>query len=199
MIDYERTVLEFLFTEENLPIALEVSKLVEQLRKEVHVEFWLAFRDALEETLSRSECVDSWETWMTAKDQLLADWASCKLTPQRVSTDQLFIRPCLQQGSSRYDYYLHYGLVWNQPVKGDHGIDQVADLVSRLSASGFSTREDWWVGSKNLDYCLGSDAFLLRMAMDREGFVDELVQTLWVLFENNYDLIQAANRALASR
>ena len=118
MIDYERAVLEFLFTEENLPIALEVSKLVEQLRKKVHVEFWLAFRDALERRLGQSRWGTDWDIWMTAKDQLLADWASCKLTPQRVSTDQLFIRPCLQQGGSRYDYYLHYGLVWNQPVRG---------------------------------------------------------------------------------
>jgi len=52
------------------------------------------------------------------------------------------------------------------------------------------------VGYKYLKYYPSRKKFLLRMAVSKDEFVQEMAELFWALFEDKYPLIEAANRAL---
>jgi hypothetical protein len=49
-----------------------------------------------------------------------------------------------------------------------------------------------------MDHQLNSKEFMLQMATEKEELINEVLQTLWTLFERKRELIETANCALAA-
>ena len=194
-MNYEDAVLDFLSKEENLLIALEVSERIEQLKIRLHEEFWFTFRSALQDTLTQSRWSNEWEVRMTVREALLKDYASCLLVPRSIQRDQRYLRFGLQQGTRSQDYPLSYGIVWNKALGTELNIKEVDVLADKLRKEGFRS-DSWWIGYKYLNYYPPRKEFLLRMAANRDEFIQEMIELLRALFEGKYPLIEGANAAL---
>lgn len=193
-MDYTDAVLEFLAREENLPIALEIADLVEQLKPWLHQEFWFAFRDRLQDLLVQSEWANSWVVQMTDRSGFLSNYAACFLVPSPDSRGRHYLRVALQQSTPRESYRLCYGTLWNMRSSTRPNFERVTDLVQELQQQGFQSN-DLWLGYRYLDHYLESRDFMLRMATDRQDYIEGLFQTLWMFFEDKLEQIQAVNQA----
>jgi len=131
-MNYEEAVLDFLSKEENLPIALEVSDRIEQLKIRLHEEFWFTFRNALQDALAKSQRANDWQVRMTDRDGLLKDYAKCWLVPRSFRQGQRYLRLALEQGARSLDYPLYYGVHWNRALKTELNVEEIGALADKL-------------------------------------------------------------------
>lgn len=57
----DESVFEFLSQSDNLPVALEVARYVEKLRKTLHERFWATFNLRIKRNLVDTNLSQSWE------------------------------------------------------------------------------------------------------------------------------------------
>ena len=199
-MDYEKAAREFLLTEENLPVALEIARIVENIKPELHRVFWRALHDNLTIKLGRSDWSDKWRvSYRPDIKHFKKDWFGCSLVPQYEAGDCTYYTVRLEQTTRSDGYRLFYGVQRSQrnPLPREDDLPQVISLKRGLEERGLRDNEVWWIGIKNLSDRAASHEFLLRMSNDKEAFVDEIAQLLWSLLTECGDLIEAANQALA--
>lgn len=201
-MSYEDAAIQFLATEENLPMALEIADIVNRMKPRLHREFWQSLHDNLSQRLAQSDKYGRWQVGFNfgTIDKYNQDWFSCSLWPLYIERDKHYFRLELQHGSSSSGYPLRYGFTRSHPdnrTKED-GLDEISKLSKAIQSDGFRESEwFWYIGIKFLDYACTEKAFLLRMANEKELFIDEMAQMMWDLFETHYDLLEDAHRALA--
>ena len=196
-MDYTEAALEFLAKEENLPIALEVTGLVEQLKQKLHKEFWSALYDKLEDTLANSQWANAWTIEMPEDDELLSNNAKCSLVPSPDSRGRHYLGVVLEQGTRVDSYSLYYGIHWNESPGERSNTEQVTALADELQRQRYRPSGSW-LGYKYLGHRVEANDTMLRMVTDRQEFVAEIVQKIWALFEEKQDQIWAITRTFAS-
>ena len=92
---------------------------------------------------------------------------------------------------------LYYGILWNKRSDTRPATKESSALIAELQQQRYQS-DNLWLGYKSLDCFLGSNDFMQRMATDRQDFVEGLVQTLWMFFEEKLEQIQAVHQSLAA-
>ncbi len=200
-MNYDETAIKFLATEENLPMALEIAGIVERMKGQLHREFWQGLQYQLNQRLASSEKFNFWEADFNqgSIEKFNKDWFAFSFVPSYIEENQHYFKLFFQQGSSHDGYPLFYGLArshTNNRAK-ETGVEEVSKLSRAIQKDGFQYDAGWWFGFKHLDYACTKKNFLLRMANEKELFINEMAHMMWNFFETHYALLEDANKALA--
>lgn len=188
---------EFLRQPENLPTAVHVAQQIEQLRDKLHSRFWLAIEREMRHRLEDSSYADHWEI-KPPKDKFRIAWNNCQIRPKSLLVDpkKPHATISLQQHKPQSANRLHYGIAWQVDKKHPVILSEYQALLQHLQQRKLSFRtEGWWIAGAGIGYSPRSDRFLLRMGLEEDAFIREIVDLPWNLFLDTVDLLAALNGA----
>ena len=122
-MNYDNEIVEFLLQPENLPIALEVTKQMVSVRRELHKFFWMDFQQALSERFEKSDYKDKWT--ITFDDEFEYDYKTCSISVRDKPKNYkgYVISISIQQNYPKDKFRLCYGICWNQAQKSIPNLD----------------------------------------------------------------------------
>lgn len=190
-MNYQEAAVQFLATEENLPMALEIAELVRRMKKRANREFWQGLFDKLNQKLASSDKFDRWHIEFNQKNNRV------RFHPSYLVENQHYFKLGLQPSESSDGYLFHYGFIRSHPsnILKETGVEEISKLSKAIQSEGFRDDEGWWCGIKR--YSCTNTLFLLRMVNEKELFVDEMAQIMWNMLETHYSLLEDAHHALS--
>lgn len=190
-------IQEFLRQPDNLPIAIDVAQQVERLRDEFHAQFWTAIDSELRRRLAESKYGDEWEV-RGPQSHHRKRWLNCWIMPAYTgfSPKRPYALISFQQHRPQSNYRLHYGIAWSGSAEHPIHLAAYQALKNHLVARGITPRQGNWIFAAGTGYSPVGDRFLLRMGLDQDVFVREMVDLPWNLFLDTVDLLTPLNRAL---
>ena len=194
-MDYEQEALDFIARPENIGAALEIARLVDQMRPRLQKDFWVAVTTKAESILLASELAKSWQV-IAEHQNYRSSYAGLVIAPKEFEYGQRYLRVRLEQGRRQEEYPLYYGVKWDRDFSWKQ-MNVLKSLRNSLISQGFGEENNWWIGYKYLGtYHMHKQEFLLRMGTDQEALVAEMASQLFELLETNLKEIEAINNAL---
>lgn len=187
-MDEEQAVLDFFAQTENLPLALSVSDQMDDLRRQLNNNFWLALREHLEKNAA------PWRV-KTTEDRSVAEClVGLHLEPEQEQT--LYLCPVLEQQYLGDTLRIYYGLMWSkQPAPEQTRLEAITALRDTLQSAGFKNSENF-LAWQWTPYYPRRRNFLLRFSAAAETLLDEINAMMQQLLITNGDALHAANDAL---
>lgn len=190
MNDYNDEIIDFLCQEENLRTALEICSRMDDVKLKLHNEFWLSFDNALKTRLGDSPYANRWEI---AKNQPPKSTFTTSLYPLSPQSAEIGIG--LSEEGRNQNYHLFYTIGFR---KTGTRKPEAAALRSKLRKLGFKKSVGpAYIMHKYLDYRTGKDGFLLRVAANPVDLAQEILEGLWIVFEQTSPEILDANMELS--
>jgi len=192
MNNYDDETIAFLCKEENLRTTLEICSKMDDVKQRLHDEFWLSFYNTLKLKLDDSPYADSWkieQNIYTASNDITL------LVPLSPQTAEIGIG-LTEEGKSK-NYHPFY-FIWFRTARKKK--PELSALRSKLKIMGFKKS----LGStllmhKYLAYHTGRKDFLLRVAANPDDLAQEIVDGLWIVFEQINAELWDANIALSNQ
>jgi hypothetical protein len=183
-MEYQDQILEFLKKPENLSIALEVMKHLEEMRPYLHQAFWKDIQKGFEARLENSTFADRWiiDTWGNFEG------AYCNLRIRIKSIPDTFKGTCLSVGlmqGNQKDYQLHYGLIWDGKdgrLAPNSAAYQTLMMLSKTAGFYEKDQNQWWPACRYLGIFLRSYEFMQRYGIQPTEFIGGLVEKIWDYF-----------------
>lgn len=183
-MDYERAVIDFLAQPENLPVALEIAKQVEQTKNHLQIQFWHMFRDDMQKRLQEVDSTENWRALLTPDSDLLTAYTQCNIRYGLGGAKPLFLDVTLEAGPPKWDRVLIYGLRWSQNQPVSPNLPTLTQLVHIMTDSGVTfNSSQWWLMYVHMETRLRNDAFLVDFASNPELMIEEIGDIVWGLFQ----------------
>ena len=188
-------IFNFLAKSENLNVALEIVDYVEQLKLEMHKQFWTTFNDRMGRIVKDSEYASSWRYHPYPTRRILKDWEKTLIEPViEKSSGRSFLYMTFGQGQPDDGYKLFWGVRWSTPPEGFDNTSLSA-LRGELRAHRITNGEPPnWIYWGYCDYRIYDAEFLIRMHNDQENFFDEIREKVWNLFVDIRPLLEKINQ-----
>jgi hypothetical protein len=197
-MDYQKQIIDFLCKPENLPIALEVSRNMESLRRYFHKSFWEDITKALQTRLKASRFVDRWN--VVFEEDFDQDYAGCLICKKNIPENfkGTYLSLHLQQDSKKAGYQLRYGLVWNKEHKVPPKVSVYKKVLQKSIDAGVpeSFGNIWWSTLFDLDLYPRSDDFAILYGLSRTDFIKDLSERIWAYFESIEPELYQLNKEL---
>ncbi len=193
--DFDTAVLDFLSEKENLRVALEIAERIEEVKRKLDLDFWIALRDFLDSALTSSTGLNGWVVELDKEilNNPVTNCAGISLAPKAQKDQATYLYPRMEVES----WHIFFGTKWKREIKEQISLEEVVDLRKGLENSNFK-QSAWWLGWKWTDYYLRNNDFLLRAASEKQGLAQEAGNILWSLFVEFLPGIEKANKALAN-
>jgi hypothetical protein len=197
-MDYERAAAEFLARPENLPIALEVAKRIEQTKNYLQIRFWHMYRDEMEHRLYTAKHSQQWQVSLERQERLLDPYAKCLLVPAKVRQGAVYLRVTLEAQHPRNEYNFIYGLCWSTQYGATLNPIMAEEMVKVLKTISFAVNpSDWWLTYVSVGQRLREDTFLVRFTSEPEEAVNEIADIVWSFFGQIREPLEALNESLS--
>lgn len=191
------TILNFLEQPENLPLALEVARQVQNLRPHMQRAFWDEFLLALQTQLSQSLNKDRWE--ISKQGGFESPYTNIKIQAKPIPTSfsgSYLVVSLMQEPPP--DYRLRYGLLWARKDRPAPDSDTFRNLLTHSQIFGFSNlnQDPWWPAYQEMNICLRSDEFILAFGTQRKEFIERQVEKIWKYFSALEQTLHELNQEL---
>jgi hypothetical protein len=175
-------IVEFLLKPENLPVALEVTQQVQNLRRHTHETLWKEVQTALTDRLAASQLSGRWIITSQNNFDVAYKCIEIKLRSVPASSKVNYLEACLEQGTPAENYQLYYGLVWALEEGSVPPGTAFRTLLEKSKSLGVSddNRNSWWTMKCFLNVFPRSDEFLMKY---NPVFIEELAEQVWGYFE----------------
>jgi hypothetical protein len=184
----EQSVLNFFAQAENLPLALSVATLLDQLRRDMNNQFWRQLSARL--AASQSD----WDIALTENRD--AENYLVGLNFQPKADQMLFLRPMMEQQNMGGIPRIYFGLMWSHEAAADKTqLPAVLALQTALQSRGFKHNASFlaWQWSKLYPQ---QPEFLSRFSTQPDPLLDEAATLLLTLLDAHHNLLKQANAAL---
>ncbi|WP_035384524.1 hypothetical protein [Ferriphaselus sp. R-1] len=188
----EQAVLDFFAQEENLPLALSVTDLVDGIRQRLNNRFWANTHAALNELVAMHDL--PWFCELTedrnAEECLVGTYLQAR------SGQRVFLRPFMEQQLLGDSHRIYAGLMWNvSPSPEQAALPAVTALRDQLLTQGFKSNDNFLVWQWTSLYPRRKD-FLLRLTERPDALMAEVMEWWQSILLEHAPALQAANSAL---
>lgn len=179
-----KDILNYLTQPENLALALEISDHVDELKRQTHYDFWIAFNHEIQTRLSESDLHTQWAYQPFDVERMRTDWNQAYMQPVLRDDPVSFLQFAVGQASSKNNFSLMWGVLWNKTPENYPSLS-LANLKSTILANKMTIMDaaPRWLGWNYLPYTPFTYSFIHRMHSERESFVGEVVETVWKAFQ----------------
>ena len=191
----EDDIFEYLAAPENLPVALEISDYVEQLKHNIHWRFWTTYNPRMEQKLTTSEFGSDWVYHPHPARRYRTAWGKSYIAPEGETDKIPQLRVAFGQGSQASNFNFFWGANWNkQPQDFDH--PSMTKLKSELVARDMNIVERDWPGWGKYKYSAFDVEFMIRMYQESETLISEIVEDFWQFFTELRPILDEINISL---
>jgi len=190
-MDYEKAVVEFLSSKENLPFALEIAEKIESVKDKIQVEFWELVTKKLEEQMAGSPFAENWKVKSDKEESFLNNHVGVAIIPAEAECISLTVK--IKQVSSVCE--IEKGIRWSSEFQDEITIDKLVKFKKEYELQGFKTTP-WWLLHKGTGYKIRTDDFLIRLAHDLEGVTSQIADLVWEFFSENEEEIRHINKLI---
>jgi hypothetical protein len=187
--DFRNEAVQFLSKPENLPVALEVADLIEDVKDRLMLQFWHQLKDKLS---GRESEFPGWSLRLDDAVLLNGRWQGLDWLPPIVSAGHPYLKLRVEKGTDN----VYQGVSWKEEMKTplDKLAERVRDLarIRELLPKGSNP---WWVGSNYNRRGLRENSTWLRI---QDGsFAMEVADEFVELADKLKDSVLEANKRLA--
>lgn len=188
----EQAVLDFFSQAENLPLALSVADLVDDIRMRLNNNFWLTTRARVDQLIAEQGL--AWHSELTEDRNTENCLVGTYLQPS--SGARVYLRPFMEQQLMGDAFRIYCGLMWSvAPAPEQLRLPAVTALSEALLTRGFKSNESFlawqWTGlyprRKN---------FLMNFSEHQENLMEQVMELWRGLLIEHGNLLEAANSAL---
>lgn len=184
----EQAVLNFFAQKENLPLALSVANQVDETRRKLNNDFWLALSKRIVAN------TPEWRTSTTEDRNTTACLVGLSLQPE--AEQKLYLRPMLEQQYLGDTLRIYYGLMWSEvPTPEQKQLSAIKTLHNTFQEAGFKSNESFLAWQWTSYYPRNMD-FLLRFSTTADALLNEASDLMQNLLVTHRDALHFANTAL---
>ena len=201
----ETNLIEFLTNSENLPFAVEILRLGDEIRKPVLARFWNDLRDRLESSPNRPSGVASSMQLRFFPDDRMTHPLDTDLRyfdEALAEKEDQFLSYFIEMDRGKRWFTMDYGISWNEEMPSKSSrlqkMKPVVELRELLEGMEFKEGETaiGWKGLHEYDHV---DGFLADIVKDSEGLLREIVDRFWLLVKKTISKVEKANQAIVGR
>jgi hypothetical protein len=203
----ETNLIEFLTNSDNLPFAVEILRLGDEIRRPILARFWRDLHRRLEESRDRSLDAASMQLRLVP-DERLTNPLDTDLSygDVRMENAEQSLSYFVEKEYGKNYFAIYFGIAWRDemPSKSSklHKLKPVSKLREKLEEMEFETRFEKTITAMGWQALLKYDSlddFLADFAKEPEGILREITDRFWLLVKKTITAVEQANAAIIGR
>jgi hypothetical protein len=168
-------IVKFITKKENLQIAMEVTDLIEDLKRQTHRDFWVAMNQELTGLIEK-EYPGFWIFRKFNLKHLRKDWETAffDMIVRNHEKHPTLLRFGIGQSSQENNYRLYCGVFKHGTIN-----PMLMNLRGELVSVNLSNNDDWWAGWGYLPVIPNTTDFIFEMYNNKEEFIKESAKAFW--------------------
>ena len=197
----DNEILNFLTRPENIPMVFEVVHHYEPLLDHFYDLFVQLVTEDLKTRLKKSDYVGKWIIEKGNIQDCTVDYATIyiKLKEEFLTENRFKLFAALQRGPRADQCPTWYGVCWSSVVSELAPVPWEVDKVTKkLQPISSFPRRQWWLGRILMPYKIQGELFIIQLAQNKAGFIQEIIDPFWGMFTDIAEDLEAANLSLAN-
>jgi len=145
----QEPIFDYLVQPDNLSVALEIANYVDQLKHDMHKQFWSLYNPRMGQQLKLSSFTDAWRYLAHPASRYRSGWGTSFIGPTIEDNDKKVLRFAFGQAGRNSGFRLFWGAEWTtEPENFDQSA--MASLRSVLITNNLTTVEKTRLGGAGI-------------------------------------------------
>lgn len=198
-MNQHKDIYDFFVQNNNLSTAIEMSKLLEQFKLDMHKQFWSGFNVHFGQKLASSNLSSAWKFSPYNTQRIRKDWEKSKiLAINPKDSRQSLLEFVFAQAGKDGDFPFYWGVCWNTPPEKFSSANLLTLNAFLISKKINIPEPPKWVYWGYYKFRMYDPNFLIRCYKDFDGLIHEIVEDVWSLFSELSPLLEQINHEVKS-